>query len=128
MANKSSTEAQVQVIGGPGEESRGTAQVYRRPLAPKLFIAFISFILCTAFAVCAIAIPVLHFFLVPGLFLLGIGLAARTMMLSSSVQSSDVRCPVCSADLSLPKQFFKSSTYVECSGCRRRLFVELDPR
>ena len=115
----------VRVLGGPGEEGQGSIEAVRRPLIKKLGLGAGSMIGCTVLAMGGVFVPVLHFFLVPGLLITGFGIALRIFLEKYRVITTDVRCPVCSADLSLPERLFRTTCYIECCGCSRRLFVEL---
>jgi hypothetical protein len=115
---------EVKVLGAPGEETVGSAEF--RPLSIverclKGTGVAIAFFIAAGIS---IVIPVLHFLLVPGLFVVGLICGARKCMERGTIEKASASCPGCKAALVLPNKLFRPSCYLECPGCKKHLFAQ----
>ena len=114
------------VHGAPGQENSGTIEISENTLRMKLMTGGLNLIGCWILAVLAIAVPVVHFFLVPGLLLAGVLLALRAALKKGVILNSALFCPACSEQLEMPTIFYQRQLYVVCPKCSQHLSVDIE--
>lgn len=73
-----------------------------------------------------IFIPVLHFFLVPGLFLIGIYVFLKSTKFKFHIsQSGSADCPCCHNQIELKELWFESQVRFSCQHCSEQLVLEV---
>ncbi|HEY8256027.1 MAG TPA: hypothetical protein VIG08_00055 [Gemmatimonadales bacterium] len=76
-------------------------------------------------ALVALPIPLVHFILVPGALITGVGLAANRLTQSQIFQSAVGRCPFCGTEQTFPLiGRFRLPKSAHCVSCGRELTLE----
>jgi hypothetical protein len=92
--------------------------------ADRLKRAGLAFAAGLAVAILAVPIPIVHFVLVPGAFLGGLGMALNRLRQGETFRSAKGGCPYCGAEQTftlfggfhLPKR-------LNCGACQRDLYI-----
>ena len=99
-----------------------TVRVRRHDHGARLRRALVALAACWGLAVLCVLIPIAHFVLVPGFFLLGIALFVRRLGEGATIVAVQGTCPKCAA----PRTFNASGRLqpqvkVQCPVCRNEL-------
>ncbi len=81
-------------------------------------------LICWVAAVIFIAVPVLHFFLVPTALLGGVAVFISKIQLRHQRGAANVKCPACGATVPLKKAAFNWPIRETCDTCRVALTIE----
>jgi hypothetical protein len=110
-------------FGAPATRARVKLAVLSK--ADRLRRAGIIFGWFLIAALIAVPIPLVHFVLVPGALLLGIGLAAGRLRQGEIFRQVEGRCPFCGAEQSFTVMGrFRLPKTLHCATCRRELVLE----
>lgn len=110
-------------FGAPATRAR--VELVELSKTERLRRAGLIFLWCLLVALVAIPIPLVHFVLVPGALLLGIGLAVRRLGQAEIFREVQGRCPFCGAEQSFSVMGrFRLPKTLHCSSCRRELVLE----
>lgn len=107
------------VFATTGDERRGPGQIalYRFSKQEILFNSLKKLALFWGLAVVSVFIPVMHFFLVPGFFLLGIFVFFRTFRAKAKVLHGFVACPHCHHEIRIPAGLIDWPLKEICQNC-----------
>lgn len=116
-------ELSVKVALPDGRSSLGQVKVQHWDQAARLRRALVTLAKCWGAALLAVAIPLAHFVLVPGLFLAGIILALRAHGTESMVLGGEAVCPNCGEALPIVKQADAWPLTDLCAKCQKSVSV-----
>jgi len=85
--------------------------------------AAVRLVILWVLAVGAILIPLLHFVLVPGLFIMGPVLAWFAFRATVKVLSTSITCPKCQANSTIEKGLTGWPVTLRCSSCSTTFFA-----
>ena len=118
-------EGKLRFFGYPA--TRGVVAVARHDPGARLRRGLLALAACWGLAAVTILVPIAHFVLVPGFFLLGIWLLVKRLGEDATIDSVSGDCPKCGE----PRTFhasgrLKPEVKVQCPVCRneRELAVE----
>ncbi len=96
-----------------------TASLHVEPLSPgaRFGRGVVRLVVCWVLAVACVLVPLLHFVLVPGLFLLGPVLAWLATRATVEVKSERVRCPKCEKETAVEPGATGWPVALRCSSC-----------
>lgn len=89
----------------------------------RVISAFGALVLCWFIGLVCIAVPVLHFFLVPLAFFAGIGAFIYKLRLHERRTETEVKCPSCKARLLIKAGTFNWPLKETCGECRSGLLI-----
>lgn len=114
----------VLILGKPDKVSHG--EVRMRTWAPRdrAIRAAKTLAIWLGITFLSVAIPLLHFVLVPLFFLIGVILAAVAYSQRSAVLGGKGTCPFCGADLEIVKNRDRWPLDDVCSNCSRHVTIE----
>lgn len=119
-------EASFTYIGRP--PTRAAVHLVRRDRSRRIVRAVQSWGACWGLMVVAVFVPVLHFVLVPSLFLIGPLLGLQRLGERASVREASGACPGCGAPCRFtPKQGAKPRMPLRCEACGRAIALEIPP-
>jgi len=109
-----------------GRSATGAMQVRDLGTGERLWRALRALGFCWLLAVGAVLIPILHWVLVPGLFLAGFVVASFAFQRVRIVAGGTGPCPTCSTPLTLRSGSNPLGFGQACTGCRSQ--VQVVPR
>src|SRR5215813_14204789 len=102
-----------------------TIDVIRYDHHQRVVRAVLALLACWGMAALAILIPVLHFLLVPSLFLAGPFFAYRRLHEEATVTRLRGTCPACGKTIEhTSKEAWKPLLRLDCEHCHRRVVLE----
>jgi len=107
-----------------GHESSGEVYIQEYDEKARLKRALQMLGLCWGGAILAVFLPIVHFVLVPGLFLGGIFLAVYMHGIHSLVLGGKGICPSCGQDLPIAKGLDEWPLEDVCTACRSGVKIE----
>lgn len=108
---------------GDDKLTTGVAMVHLFGKNEKLMRAGKKLGLFWLIAVFCVFLPVVHFFLVPGFFLIGLFMFYRVMQTDGEVLSGKIPCPLCGKEVELGREFLNWPLKEICQGCVRVLRI-----
>jgi len=83
---------------------------------------------CWGLALVSVIVPIAHFLLVPGFFVLGIVLALQRGREGASVRAVEGHCPRCNAERTfIASGALRSEMKAQCPVCRNELTLSIPP-
>ena len=114
----------VEILGDSGGQSRGDIYLQRWDRRDRMVRALQYFGACWGLAIFCIALPILHFFLVPGLLIAGPLLGFYIFDQASVVLGGFGKCPKCSEELKIERGPEKFPMKDVCSRCYENVRVQ----
>src|SRR5688572_7533740 len=119
-------EGKLRFFGYPA--TRAVLAVARHDPGARLRRGLLALAACWGLAAVTILVPIAHFVLVPGFFLLGIWLLVKRLGEEATVVSVSGDCPKCGE----PRSFIASGRVrqemkVQCPVCRNELELTIEP-
>lgn len=103
-------------------------RIVRRDARARMRRALKALGACWGLALVTVLVPIAHFVLVPGFFVLGIVLAAQRAGEAATVLGASGRCPRCDAEREfLASGRLRAETKAQCPACRNELSLSVDP-
>jgi hypothetical protein len=118
------TSQQVWLVGPGGARGEGTVQVVRYDEAARTSRAVKRLAAYWVLALVSVALPILHFVLVPGLFLLGPLAAWLATRQAGTVLGGGGKCPGCGGTVEIEGGPETWPMAARCRPCREILTVE----
>jgi hypothetical protein len=114
----------VRLTGKPNHIATGEVYVRAWSSSDRTKRAIKTFCVWLAVAVLSVAVPILHFFLVPLFFVLAVIMAGVTYAQTSVVLGGEGTCPFCGAKLDIVKKSNRWPLDEVCDRCKRHVSVE----
>lgn len=114
------------VFGAPA--AHATATIVRHSLGRRAARALVVLGACWGLALVAVFIPLAHFLLVPGLFVLGVILATSRAREAWSIVTMQGQCPRCRLEQTLTSaRRVRGQWVVHCPNCKNELALTIEP-
>ncbi len=117
-------EVVLQIRDSQREPVKATLEVEHIAPGQRAGRAALRLVILWALAVGAILIPLLHFVLVPGLFILGPILAWLAFRATVKVRSTSITCPKCQATSTIESGLTGWPVTLRCSSCSTTFFAK----
>lgn len=114
----------VPIHGTNGIDSTGTVRVLQLSTLARCMRAGKRLILCWLIALLSVAIPGLHFILVPGFFIAGIIVFGITLREKFRIAGGEASCPACKTSYEIAEQAFRFPLEIICPECGQYAWVE----
>ncbi len=118
--------AEVKVVGRYDGQIIGSGHVQMGPVAKPIRIkkALRNFSICFVLMIAGLFVPMLHFVLVPGFFMLSIFMAANAYSDSIEISAGQLICDSCKATIEIEKHSDQWPFWVHCSKCQKDYRIE----
>ena len=124
MASTHDIRVQISVPVDAEKISGASALLSELSFGDRIAAAVKVLLLWLVAAIVCVAIPVLHFFLVPLAALIGLISFARQFKRTLRLVSGEFDCPVCKAKLEYDRSAFQWPKRQECVHCHAKLSIE----
>lgn len=114
----------VRILGQPDKVSKGEAVVRQWTPKERMMRSLKAFAIWFAIAALSIAIPILHFILVPLFLIVSFVMAAVVYAHASMVLGGAGTCPYCGAELEIVKKPDSWPLDDVCAKCSRHVAIE----
>lgn len=117
------TPIPVLLLGKPDKRSEGRVRIQRWSTAQRTSRAGKTFLIWFAVALLSVAIPLLHFFLVPLFLLIAVVLSAFAYAQESAVLGGEAICPFCGKPFPIAKTRDRWPLDDICTQCSRHVSI-----
>lgn len=115
---------QLEVMGAQEKKSSGKLKIQYYSREQRLMRALKIWGICWGGAIVSVLLPIIHFFLVPALFLTGIIAPLIVYNKESEVLRGEAVCPNCQQKLPLEGGSNKWPLEDSCSACKERIIIQ----
>jgi hypothetical protein len=118
--------ASLTVFGAPA--AHASATIVRHSMGRRAARALVALGACWGLALVAVFIPLAHFVLVPGLFLIGVILATYRAREAWSIVTVQGQCPRCRLEQTFTSAGrARGQSVVHCPNCKNELALTIEP-